>query len=403
MHRLYTAGCRVFQFGMKLGWHLVPCPTPALVEGAGCLQSLPALLKKEGVQRILLVTGNHVGRLPQVLSLKEKLAESDIAYTQFSGYSPDPTDTQVYEGVAAYKAGNCQAIVAIGGGSAMDCAKAIGACIARPNKKIPQLQGLLRVGKPIPPLFAVPTTAGTGSECTLAAVITDSNTHRKAAINDPVLLPKYALLDPTLTVNLSPATTAATAMDALCHAVEAYTNGTYCTEKERRFAKLAVAAIHENLPIAYKNGENLLARQMLLKASYLAGRAFTRGCVGYVHALGHPLGSLYGLSHGEAMGLLLPAVLRAYGKAVEEPLSQLAHACGMEFATPAEGAELFIRWIEEARAAMDLPATLPQLREEDFPQIIRWAMQEANPLYPVPVVWEEEEMTELLRSLKGQG
>lgn len=387
---------------MKLGWHLVPCPTPALIEGAGCLQSLPALLKKEGIQRVLLVTGNHVGKLPQVISLKEKLEEANIVTTCFSDYAPDPTDTQVYAGVAAYRAGSCQAIVAIGGGSALDCAKAIGACIARPNKKIPQLQGLLRVGKKLPPLFAVPTTAGTGSECTLAAVITDSTTHRKAAINDPALLPKYALLDPELTTGLSQRTTAATAMDALCHAVEAYTNGTYLTEKERRFARLAVAMIQENLPLACENGENLTARQMLLKASYLSGRAFTRGCVGYVHALGHPLGSLYGLSHGEAMGLLLPAVLRAYGKAVEEPLSQLAHGCGMVFSTPAEGAEMFIRWIEDTRSALGLPTALPQLREEDLPQITRWAMQEANPLYPVPVVWGEEEMSALLRSLKGQ-
>lgn len=400
MHRLYTAGCRVFQFGMKLGWHLVPCPTPVLVEGDGCLASLPALLKKEGIANILLVTGIHVGKLPQVVALKEKLAESAIACTQFSGYAPDPTDTQVYAGVAAYRAGNCQAIVAIGGGSALDCAKAIGACIARPNKKISQLQGLLRICKPIPLLFAVPTTAGTGSECTLASVITDTVSHRKAALNDPALLPKYALLDASLTVNLSPASTAATAMDTLTHAVEAYINGTYCTEKERRFAKLAVAAIHENLPLAYENGQDLMARQMLLKASYLAGRAFTRGCVGYVHALGHPLGSLYGLSHGEAMALLLPAVLRAYGKAVEKPLSQLSHACGFVFSSEEEGAELFIQWIEETRAAMHLPASLPQMREEDLPQIIRWAMKEANPLYPVPVVWKEAEMEAVLRKIQ---
>lgn len=400
MHRVYTAGCRVFQFAMKLGWHLVPCPTPALVDGPGCLSSLPALLEKEGISRILLVAGHHVGKLPQTVSLQEKLKEKSIACTLFSGYSPDPTERQVYAGVRAYREGNCQAIVAIGGGSALDCAKAIGACIARPNKKIPQLQGLLKVRKPIPPLFAVPTTAGTGSECTLAAVITEDGTHRKAALNDPALLPKYALLDAELTLSLSPASTAATAMDALTHAVEACTNGTYCTEKERRFARLAVAMLHDNLPLAYENGENLPARQMLLKASYLAGRAFTRGCVGYVHALGHPLGSLYGLSHGEAMALLLPVVLRAYGKAVEKPLSQLAHACGFVFSSEEEGAELFIRWIEETREKMGLPTVLPQLVEEDFPVITARAMKEANPLYPVPVVWKGAEMEAVLRKIQ---
>lgn len=400
MHRVYTAGCRVFQFCMKLGWHLVPCPTPGLIEGPDCLNALPDLLKKEGLSAVLLVAGNHVSKLPQSVSLRRGLKEQGLSCTLFSGYSPDPTEEQVYAGAEAYRAGGCQAIIAMGGGSAMDCAKAIGACIARPNKKIPQLQGLLKVRKATPPLFAVPTTAGTGSECTLAAVITESKTHRKAAINDPALLPKYALLDASLTVNLSPAATAATAMDALTHAVEAYTNGTYCTEKERRFARLAVAMIHDNLPLAYADGENLPARQMLLKASYLAGRAFTRGCVGYVHALGHPLGSLYGLSHGEAMALLLPAVLRAYGEAVEQPLSQLAHDCGFVFSSPQEGAKKLICWMEETRERMGLPASLPELREEDFPQIISWAMKEANPLYPVPVVWKEEEMGTLLKSLQ---
>ncbi len=192
------------------------------------------------------------------------------------------------------------------GGSPMDCAKAIGARIARPRKSVSQMQGLFRVLRPIPAVFAVPTTAGTGSETTIAAVVTEAAAHHKASMTDLCLMPRFAVLDPELTVGLPRKVTAATGMDALCHAVEAYTNDIYNSRLERELARKAVKLIYDNLYHVYQDGSDLKARQNLQKAAFYAGRAFTRGSVGYVHAIGHPLSGLYGTPHGLAMAILLP-------------------------------------------------------------------------------------------------
>jgi alcohol dehydrogenase class IV len=247
-------------------------------------------------------------------------------------------------------------------------------------------------------VVAIPTTAGAGSETTVAAVITDTATHRKAAINDPVLIPDYAVLDPELTVDLPPHTTATTGMDALAHAVEAYTNKTYNTKLEDQLAKEAVKRIHGNILLAFEDGSNLEARQNMQWAAFCAGRAFTRGCVGYVHAIGHTLGSLYGVSHGLAMAVLLPHVLRAYGSPVHKRLAELAEVCGISGNSDEEKAEAFIRWIEETNIRMGLPAKFSVVKDKDIDQMIKWASKEANPLYPVPVIWGREDFRKLIKS-----
>jgi len=303
-------------------------------------------------------------------------------------------------GYQTYKENSCKAIVALGGGSRIDCAKGIAAKAVHPRKKVSQLQGLLKVHWPIPPFVAIPTTAGAGSETTVAAVITDSATHRKAAINDPFLIPKYAVLDPELTVGLPPYTTATTGMDALAHAVEAYTNHTYNTALENRLAKEAVKLIHDNILIAFENGSDLEARQNMQRGAFYAGRAFTRGCVGYVHATGHTLGGLYGVAHGLAMAVLLPHVMRQFGSEAHQRLAELADVCGIDGANRAEKANNFIRWIEETNKKMGLPDGFDVIREEDIPQMIRWARKEANPLYPVPVIWGEEDFRRLINTVR---
>jgi len=282
----------------------------------------------------------------------------------------------------------------------MDCAKGIGAKAAHPRKTVAQLQGVLKVHKQIPLFFAVPTTAGTGSETTVAAVITDSATHHKASIMDPAIIPKYAILDPELTVGLPPFITATTGMDALCHAVEAYTNHTYNTRLENRYAKKAVILIHDFLPVVYKNGKNIKARQAMQKAAFFAGRAFTRGCVGYVHAVGHTLGGLYGVPHGLAMSIILPHVLRQFGPAVYDRLAELATVCGMEGKNNREKAESFISWIEDMKEQMGIPVGTDAIKDEDVEQIIEWALKEANPLYPVPVVWGHDDLAKLIDTIR---
>jgi len=266
---------------------------------------------------------------------------------------------------------------------------------------VSQLQGLLRVHRPIPPFVAVPTTAGAGSEATVAAVITDSVTHRKAAIIDPFLIPKYAVLDPELTADLPPYTTATTGMDALAHAVEAYTNHTYNTKLEDKLAREAVKLIHDNILTAFENGRDLQARQNMQRAAFCAGRAFTRGCVGYVHAVGHTLVGLYGVPHGHAMAVLLPHVMRKYGASAHRRLSQLADVCGIGGSDQAEKADNFICWIEETNKKMGLPNSFDMIQDRDLDRMVTWAKKEANPLYPVPVVWSKKDLREFIQSIRA--
>jgi alcohol dehydrogenase class IV len=261
---------------------------------------------------------------------------------------------------------------------------------------------VLKVHKEIVPFWAVPTTAGTGSETTVAAVITIAATKHKASINDPSILPKYAVLDPELTMGLPPFVTATTGMDALCHAVESYTNWTYLTDLEKDLSKKAVKLIYDNILKAYEDGSDLEARQNMQRAAFYAGRSFTRGCVGYVHAVGHTLGGLYGVPHGLAMSVILPHVMRQFGGAVHKRLAELAEVCGITGKNDAEKAEKFISWIEETNKKMGLPTGFDVIKEEDIPQMIEWADKEANPLYPVPVVWGETELRTLINTLRSK-
>lgn len=397
---LYKAYCRIFQAVLKAGNYFMGYRMPDYIEGPGCIKRMPELLKKDNVNNILLVTGPNITKRGLNRGLMEALDEAGISYTIFNHIGANPTSDMVEEGVKLYHEKGCQAIIAFGGGSPMDCAKGIGARIARPNKSIAQLQGLLKVFKKIPAFYAVPTTAGSGSETTVAAVITDTATHHKAAIMDTHLIPRCAVLDPELTVGLPPFTTACTGMDALSHAVEAYTNHTYNTKLENDLAKQAVKLIYDNLLNAYKDGANIEARQNMQKAAFFAGRAFTRGCVGYVHAVGHTVSGLYNIAHGLAMAVILPHVMRQYGPAAYPRLAQLADVCGIDGSSNAEKANRFILWIEDMNREMGLPAGLDMIKEQDIPQMIKWAMKEGNPLYPTPVTWTEADFRKLIDTLR---
>ena len=393
--------CRTFQAVLKVGNYFMGYRMPTYLEGPGKIRELGAFLKEKNINDVLVVTGTGMVRRGQVQPLLDGFESAGIRYTLQAFDHPDPSSDDVELGFKTYKENGCKALVALGGGSRIDCAKGIAAKAVHPKKKVSQLQGLLKVHWPIPPFVAIPTTAGAGSETTVAAVITDSATHRKAAINDPFLIPKYAVLDPELTVGLPPYTTATTGMDALAHAVEAYTNHTYNTKLENRLAKEAVKLIHDNILVAFEDGANLEARQNMQRGAFYAGRAFTRGCVGYVHAVGHTLGGLYGVAHGLAMAVLLPHVMREFGASAHKRLAELADVCGIGGENEAEKANAFIRWIEETNKKMGLPDSFDVIREEDIDQMIAWASKEANPLYPVPVVWSKKDFRRFIESIRG--
>ena len=387
MYKLY---CRIYQGVMKIGMYLLPWSMPEVIEGEGSIKKLPKLIKEKGFKKVLIVTDKTLVSLHLLDSLFESLKDVGIAYVVFDGVDPNPTDLNVEEGVKIYKDSSCDAMIAFGGGSPMDCAKGIGARIARPKKSIAKLQGLFKVLKRIPTIFTVPTTAGTGSETTIAAVITEAKTHHKASINDLSLM-----------LGLPPKTTATTGMDALAHAVEAYTNNTYNSKLEKDLSKKATKLIYDNLLKVYENPKDIEGRQNLQRAAFYAGRAFTRGSVGYVHAIGHTLGGLYGTPHGLAMSILLPHVMRAFGEKAYDRLSELCDVCGI---TPKENtkkakAEAFIEWIEDLKVKMGIPL-YPEYKEEDIDQIVEWAYKEGNPLYPTPVTWTREDFKKFILSLR---
>ncbi|MDO4566068.1 MAG: iron-containing alcohol dehydrogenase [Oscillospiraceae bacterium] len=433
MSFFYTLYCRAFQSALYLAAFLLPWREPVKLEGEGALSRLPALIKELGLSRVLLVCGRHTSALGLTAPLLKGLEAEGVACLVYDGSVPNPTDTCVEEAYKIYREGACEGIIAFGGGSPMDLAKAAAARAARPSKTLLQMAGTLKIMKKLPPLFAIPTTAGSGSETTLAAVITEEATHHKFTMQDPALIPGWAVLDPSLTLKLPPGVTAATGMDALCHAVEAYI-GRANTAATRKHALEAVRLVSENLYEAFENGENIAARANMQRASYLAGLAFTRAYVGYVHALSHALSGLYGLGHGLANAVLLPYVLRAYGESVRRPLSELAARVGLkkdgeklvcsksvlnalvpppsvgepERKSPLNGvlgesspAESFILWIEEMNAKMGIPSKLEEIKEEDLPLLVSRALKEANPLYPVPKIMGAEELVAIYREAGG--
>lgn len=393
--------CRIYQAVFKIGMYLIPWSMPETLEGAGAVKKLPALIKEKGFTKVLVVTDKVLMDLGLPKGMLEAMDSAGIEYVVYDGVQPNPTDRNVNEGLKLFRENGCQAMVAFGGGSPMDCCKGIGAMAVKKGKTVEQLQGLFKILHKIPTIFAVPTTAGTGSETTVAAVITNEKTHHKASMNDTSLMPKYAVLDPELTVGLPPKVTSTTGMDALCHAVECYTNNTYNSKLEKKLSEDAVKLIYDNLYEAYTDGSNIEARQNMQKAAFYAGRAFTRGCVGYVHAIGHTLGGLYGTPHGLAMSVILPHVMRQFGPAAHERLARLAEVCGMTGANDAEKAEKFISWIEEMKVKMNIPAGLDVIKDEDVPQIIEWAMKEANPLYPVPAIWDKADFEKCISTIRN--
>lgn len=284
----------------------------------------------------------------------------------------------------------------------MDCAKAVGARAVKPRQSLAKMKGILKVHKRLPLLIAVPTTAGTGSETTLAAVITDAQTRHKYAINDFPLIPRYAVLDPKATLSLPPFITATTGLDALTHAVEAYI-GRSTMPDTRRDAQKAVRLIFENLDTAYRDGQNIEARKNMLKASFYAGCAFTKSYVGYVHAVAHSLGGEYNVPHGLANAVILPMVLEYYGPSIYKKLHKLAIEAKLaDEKTPhEEAAKTFIQAIRDMKKRFGIGDTIPEIREEDIPKLSHYADKEANPLYPVPVLMNASELEIFYKNLMG--
>ena len=382
MNIAYKTFCRVFQGCFHLALPLLPYREPEIYKD---ISDVIKILKQNDLHSVLLVTDKGLRNCGTTAALEKLLEDNGIRLAVYDGTNANPTVHNVEQARELYIKEKCQALIAFGGGSSMDCAKAVGARIVYPNKSVGQMKGLLRVWRRLPPLIAIPTTAGTGSEVTVTAVITDSEKKHKYTMNNFTMIPHYAVLDAEVTFSLPPHLTATTGMDALTHAVEAYIGGS--TSKEtRRLALEAPRLIFENIQIAYRNGTDRQARDNMLTAAYKAGVAFSKSYVGYIHAVAHSLGGQYNIPHGLANAVLMPIVLKEYGSCVHKKLHRLGIAAGVasEQDTPAAGAEKFIAAIRALNRAMGIPETLSGIKTEDIPKMARHAAKEANPLYPVP-------------------
>lgn len=386
--------CRCYQRVMYIAEFMLPWRVPEQISGEGSLKKLAAFAKSKGFKSGLLVTDSVLFGLGMAQPIIDGFKAEGLKLTVFDKVVPNPTIQNIEEGLQLYKDNDCDVIIALGGGSSMDCAKGIGARVARPKKSIPQMKGVLKVMKKLPPLVAIPTTSGTGSEATLAAVISNPEKKEKYPINDPVLIPHYAVMDPSLTVGLPKHITSTTGMDALTHAVEAYI-GSENTRNTKKYAIEATQLIFKYLKRAYDKGDDIEARNNMQRASLLAGMAFTRAYVGYVHAIAHSLGGFYGVPHGLANAVILPHVIEAYGEKAHKKLARLAEAVGITGNSDSEKATAFIAAIREMNEYMAIPTKIEgkwTIKEEDVPIMIEHAIAEANPLYPVPVIWGYDEM-----------
>ena len=385
-----SAFCRVFQAAFRLALPVLPYREPEII--SSCAE-LGDVLKKENATSVLVVTDKGIVNNGLLKPVEEALKLSNIGYVVYDDTLPNPTVINVEDALKMYHKNSCNAIIAIGGGSAMDCAKAVGARVTYPNRTVNQLGGKLKAWRKLPTFIAIPTTAGTGSETTLAAMITDSKTHHKYAIMSFPIIPHYAVLDASLTYSLPSHLTATTGMDALTHAVEAYI-GRSTTKETRRLALMAVKQIFDNIETAYKDGKNHKARENMLLAAYNAGIAFSKSYVGYIHAIAHSLGGRYGTPHGLANTVIMPYVLEAYGESVYKKLHKLGTAAGVcdETDSYETGAKKFIEAIKKLNKGMGIPDKLNGIKKEDISSLAKHAEKEANPLYPVPKLMTRKEL-----------
>lgn len=389
--------CRTYQFLIFIAQRFLSIKEPILISNNDSTYEVGKLLKQKNINNILLVSDESITKLGLLDRLIEGLKDNNIDYVLYNKIQSNPTIDNVEDGLKIYKDNHLDAIVCLGGGSVIDTSKMIGVR-ANNNKPISKFKGILKVHHSMPLLIAIPTTAGTGSETTLASVIRDEKTNDKYAINDPHLIPKYAFHDPKLLINLPSKITSTTGMDALTHAIESYI-GRSNTKKTKKCALTAIKLIHENLYESYINPTNLEARKNMLNASFLAGVAFTNAYVGYVHALSHAISGKFNTPHGLANSIILPYVLKAFGKSIYRKCGQIYDyiELGDKSKNNEQKTNELINYIIHLNEIMNIPNKFDiEVTKIEFDNLINHAYKEANPLYPVPKLFDKSELSNIL-------
>lgn len=356
-------------------------------------------LNKNNHKKVLIVTDENIYKFNLTKYVEDALNENNIQYCIFKDVAPNPTFNNVYEGKKTYLENHCDSLIAIGGGSVMDAAKGIGVIINN-QKDIPSYKGLFKVRHKLPLLIAFPTTCGTGSETTVAAVIRNEVTKEKFPIESMKLVPDYAFLEPRLLLNLPPHILSTTAMDALTHAIEAYLN-LDSTKKTRAYSLEAIKLINENIITAYENKDNLEAKEKLLYASFLAGKAFTRSMVGNVHAIAHAIGGQYNLPHGYLNAIVLPKVLSVYLNKSKNKLTKISKIINQYDSNldSLDNSKNVINWILELNSLFKIPNFVKELKKEDILKLSKNSYKEAVPLYPCPVLFDKNDFIKIYNEL----
>ena len=375
-----------------------PQPKALAFTGVDSMKDLCRTLGQFGLGKVLIVTDKPLVELGALDSTITALTDNGVAHEIYDGVLPDPTQKVVDDGIEVLKRADCDAVLAFGGGSSIDAAKVI-ALAAANDCKAADCLGLKQCKQPALPFFAIPTTAGTGSEATMIAVISDSETHEKDGVIDPAIIPRATALDPMIMRGLPPHITAATGMDALTHAIEAYI-GVWQVAETRYYSLSAIKLIFDNLPEACANGENLEAREAMALASYYGGLAISNALVGYVHAISHNLGARYGVPHGLGNAMVLPHVLELMKGVAEQDMAEIAIHVGLgtDTESPPALAGKLIAKVQNLNEAIGIPATTDVIREEDIKELVDAALQEGSG-YPTPRYLERGECEALIRGL----
>ena len=401
IEQLQFTGNRLLMRGMKLALGILPLRAPKLLVGTDALDELADTIADREIWKVLVVTTAGIVRRGQADGFIRALEQRGVTPVVYDGIQPDPTFAIVNEGLDLLTREGCDGVVAFGGGSAMDAAKVM--AVAATNRRAPEkLVGILKgLRKPLP-FFAVPTTAGTGSETTVASVISDDESHAKSFVVDHRTLALAAALDPRLMEGIGSELTAATGMDALTHAIEAWIS-TISTPATDRHALEAIQLILEYLPRACEDGSDLEAREAMAIASYKAGRAFTQALVGYVHAISHQLGAYYGIPHGLGNAVVLPKVLAFSQGPARSRLAKLAIETGLGGASDNEAAlaQAFVDHIVALNRRLGIPESIAEIRDVDIPAMARGATREALLNYAVPRHMTRRDCEQLLHSLQG--
>jgi len=372
---------------------------PKMIKGEHALLDLVDVLKEKHLTHYMIVTTPGFIKRGTLQSFFEALTQNDIQYSIFHDVKPDPEISDVEKLKEMFIKDGCQALIAIGGGSVIDCSKAALACVPMKNLDVKTILHTGRVSKQLPLLIAVPTTAGTGSEVTAGAVITDPIKKRKYALSHLFLIPKYALLDASLLTSLPAKMTAYSGMDALTHAIEAYIN-CFNNRKTNEYALCAIKSIFQYLVPSFEDGLNMQYRLELLEASYNAGVAISNNYVGYVHAIAHGIGGMYHLQHGMINAIILPIVLEEYGGAVVGKLAKIADVVGITGATDQDKSKQFIQKLKDLNQIFSIPTSIPEIQEEDIHYLATGAEKEGNPTYPTPVTWNVAQFEKVIRKIK---